>query len=257
MKTTTGPECVARLERSLLTSWPALSVAFDGDWVIRLADGHTKRANSVTCLGGDGPVSDERIDRIEAIYEGRGLPPVFRLSPLAPPALSEALDRRGWRRFDESIVMIRALDPDLSDTSLPQGAKIEIATPSEPDGAWLEACRRFENLSDADLATLSLMLRRLIPDACYGSLSVDRDVAALALAVIDNELIGLFDVNTAREQRRRGFSRRLLTRLLSHGLDRGASLGWLSVAADNEAAIGLYQGLGFAEVYRYHYRSKT
>ena len=46
-------DLVLRLERSMLTSWPALSVAFDGDWVIRLADGVTKRSNSVTCLGAD------------------------------------------------------------------------------------------------------------------------------------------------------------------------------------------------------------
>ena len=30
----------------MLTSWPALSTSFDGDWVIRLAAGVTKRLNS-------------------------------------------------------------------------------------------------------------------------------------------------------------------------------------------------------------------
>ncbi len=252
------PSSIARLERALLTSWPALSVAFDDDWVIRMANGYTKRANAVSCLGAGGPVDDERIDRIEAIYERHGLPPVFRVSPLAPPALSEALNRRDWRRFDESIVMISPLQAALCEShDLPPDVTVEIMSKEQPNSIWLEACYRIEDLSEAAFSTFSMMLQRLIPDAGYGALSADGVIASIALSVIDQELVGLFDVNTVKTARRQGFSRHLLTRLLRHGRDRGASHGWLSVVADNTAAISLYQSLGFAEVYRYHYRSKV
>jgi ribosomal protein S18 acetylase RimI-like enzyme len=38
-------------------------------------------------------------------------------------------------------------------------------------------------------------------------------------------------------------------------LGRGAAFAWLQVEADNEPAIALYRSIGFAEAYRYHYRS--
>jgi hypothetical protein len=188
----------ALLERSMLTSWPALSTSFDGEWVIRLADGVTRRANSVTCLGADATDLERRIDRVEAIFERHGQPPVFRISPLAPPALTRALDERGWSRFDESIVMAggtAAFDHEGAET----GHGIQIA--ARPDAAWLEGCCRIDGLSRGKAATLALMLERLVPEAGYGRLLADDRIAALAMAVIDHELIGLFEVMTARNQR--------------------------------------------------------
>lgn len=241
----------------MLTSWPALSTSYDGDWVIRLAEGHTKRANSVTCLGSDSSDLDRRIDRTEAIFVRHGLPPVFRISPLAPKALSNTLNRRGWDTFDESLVMTLDLTADvIQDAICPSEIEAALDVTDRPDAAWLEACRRIDGLSEASLRTFSLMLRRLLPKAGYGRLSVDDDIVALALAVVDVELVGLFDVMTAKEQRRRGFSRHLLSQLLSFGHQQGATHGWLSVAALNDPAVALYRSLGFVEVYRYHYRSK-
>lgn len=235
----------------MLTSWPALSTSFDGDWVIRLADGVTKRSNSVTCLGGDLSDLERRINRVEAIFERHGLPPVFRISPLAPSALTPALNARRWRRFDESIVMTAgaaAFDQ--------RGTETGLCISEKPDDGWLEGCCRIDGLSADDAATLSLMLERLIPKAGYGHIMVDDRVAALALAVIDNELVGLFEVMTAKDRRRQGYSRFLVSSLLRFGQKQGATTGWLAVAAANEPAVKLYRSLGFSEVYRYHYRAK-
>jgi ribosomal protein S18 acetylase RimI-like enzyme len=35
---------------------------------------------------------------------------------------------------------------------------------------------------------------------------------------------------------------------------RGAARVYLQVAVENEAALGLYRGMGFTEHHRYHYR---
>lgn len=242
----------------MLTSWPALSTSFDDDWIIRLADGMTKRSNSVTCLGSDASELDQRIDRVEGIFEQRGLPPVFRVSPLASPALTKALDRRGWRRFDESIVMTLDLVANPAEGNQGgSGEKTDIDIACHPDDAWLDGCRRIDGLSDEDARTLPLILERLMPKAGYGRITADKDSAALALAVLDVELVGLFLVMTAEDQRRKGFSRRLLSHLLHAGRQHGGTTGWLAVASYNEPAVALYQSLGFSEVYRYHYRSKA
>ena len=245
---------VLRLERSMLTSWPALSTSFDGDWVIRLARGVTNRSNSVTCLGDDPSKLEEKIDRIETVFERHALPPTFRMSPLASPALTEALDRRGWRRFDESIVMTVDL-PLHRQRTMESGFSMDIA--GMPDDDWLRTCCRIDGTRTTDLATLSRMLECLIPMTGYGRILKDDEIAAVAMIVVDHELAGLFEVLTAKEQRRRGFSRALVSKLLHFSGEHGAATGWLAVAADNEPAVKLYRSLGFCEVYRYHYRAKA
>ncbi|MBM6579656.1 hypothetical protein ILT44_05645 [Microvirga sp. BT689] len=50
-----------RIEEACLNGWPALrEVVFDG-WLIRLADGHTRRANSVNLLSSGTLPLDHKI----------------------------------------------------------------------------------------------------------------------------------------------------------------------------------------------------
>lgn len=244
---------VARLERSMLTCWPALSVMFDRDWVIRLADGYTKRANSVTCLGSDDADLEARIEHVQAIYEARGQPAIFRLSPLSPPALDQDLERRGWRRFDETVVMTCAIDDLAGLPSAPLDAEVEIKT--QPDPLWLRSCQRIGGSNQRDLATLSTMLERLIPPAGYARIGDAGRVDAMGLVVVDRDLAGLFELMTVTTRRRQGLASAVLRRLFSWSEVMGAKTVWLSVLADNPAALQLYHSLGFREVYRYFHRA--
>ena len=236
----------------MLTSWPALSTAFDGDWVIRLADGVTKRSNSVTCLGDDDTDLEARIDRTTEVYHGQGLPAIFRLSPLAPPALDASLQQRGWPRFDETIMMTADLDEIISRLAGAPDHHVDIDTAA--DRTWIASCFRLDGAQANELVTLETMLSRLVPPAGYGHIGGDR-IDALALVVIDHKLAGLFEVLTVKEKRRQGLARTLMHKLFAWSHGQGATTGWLAVIADNQPAVRLYQSLGFREVYRYHYRS--
>jgi GNAT superfamily N-acetyltransferase len=243
---------VARLERAMLTSWPSLSVVYDGDWVVRLADGYTKRANSVTCLGGDDTDLDRRIDRVTGIYSERDQPTIFRLSPLAPPALDDALADRGWRWFDETIVMTTSLDDLGADPFSTDG---DVKIDKAPDEAWLRSCDRIDGSAPKHLVTLSTMIERLVPPAGFGRINGTDGIDALALVVVDGDHAGAFEVLTKPEKRRQGLARRLLSALYAWSADQGAKTAWLSVLVHNCPAVQLYQSLGFSEVYRYHHRS--
>ncbi|MEM8952172.1 MAG: GNAT family N-acetyltransferase [Pseudomonadota bacterium] len=243
------------MERSILTSWPALSVAYDEDWVIRLADGVTKRSNSVTCLGADNRDLERRIDRVVKIYEAHGLPTIFRLSPLAGPALSTCLDQRGWRRFDETIIMTADLDHVLAQTEHAPDLQVDID--DRPDRDWIRHCFRLEGAEVDTVDTLETMLQRLVPKAGYARAGESGQIDALGLMVIDDELAGLFEVLTVKERRRQGLAGALLHQLFRWSRNEGARTGWLAVVADNLPAVGLYRKLGFREVYRYHYRSNA
>jgi hypothetical protein len=98
---------VAALERACLTAVPAQRVAFDGSFVARSFLGGTGRANAASSLWpADDPDLVERIARIEARYEARGLPVRFRSTPLDPPGLGQILSARGYVTKDETIIFV-------------------------------------------------------------------------------------------------------------------------------------------------------
>jgi ribosomal protein S18 acetylase RimI-like enzyme len=76
------------------------------------------------------------------------------------------------------------------------------------------------------------------------------------MAVAERGYVGLFDINTAPQWRRKGIGTQLVRTLLSWGKDHGASRAYLQVMKDNEAALALYASLGFTEAYAYWYRVK-
>jgi len=251
-------EVIRRLERAMLNSWPALSVVLDGGWVIRLADGYTKRANSVTCLDPDDMDVDARIERAERIFGQHVLPTIFRLSPLASPALEAALAERGWRQFDETIVMTceLAMLNNQQDTAAPNDdGDHDVDIRAEPDEAWLLNCDRIEGPETPHLQTLRQMLNRLLLPAGFARIDGQDGIDAMALMVVDGELTGLFDLLTAPHRRRQGLGSALLRHLFAWSAAEGAKTVWLSVLAHNQPARHLYQSLGFREVYRYYHRS--
>ena len=57
-----------RIEESSLNAWPALrQMLFDG-WILRFAEGYTKRANSVNPLYGSSLDVSEKVDICEELY---------------------------------------------------------------------------------------------------------------------------------------------------------------------------------------------
>jgi ribosomal protein S18 acetylase RimI-like enzyme len=72
--------------------------------------------------------------------------------------------------------------------------------------------------------------------------------------VRDNDLAGIFEMETEAARRRRGHASSVLASALKWAVSRGARTAWLQVNADNLAARQLYERFGFGEVYRYAYR---
>ena len=77
---------------------PALQqILFDG-WVLRFARGYTKRANSINPLFGSALEVGAKVDACARLYEEKGLPPIYRLTPFShPPELDPVLAQRGYR----------------------------------------------------------------------------------------------------------------------------------------------------------------
>ncbi len=90
---------VRRLEELSLNAWPALETTLLDGWLVRFAEGYTRRANSVQPLY--PPLGSVRanVEACAAAYAARGQDAIFKLTPASEPAgLDELLTRLGYAR---------------------------------------------------------------------------------------------------------------------------------------------------------------
>lgn len=238
---------IRRLECLAFNAWPALRTCLRDGWVLRFADGHTKRANSANALWpGTGPLAP-RLDAFEADYRRAGLTPVFRATPLAEPGLDEALAARGYSRFDESLVMTASLEGTHAP---PPGVDLD----PDPEAGWLDELAAAAAAPARERATLARMLACLVPAAVFARVREAGEARAFAMGVVEDGHLGIFEVLTVPASRGRGLARRAIEALAAWGQRQGAARAYLQVTEANAPARALYAKFGFEIAYRYHYR---
>ncbi|MDR3515822.1 MAG: GNAT family N-acetyltransferase [Azospirillaceae bacterium] len=237
---------VAALERCAFQAWPALQTIGCDGWLLRFADGFTKRANSVNAVAPTGAFAAV-LEMAERQYGQRRQPAIFRLTPLAGHEADAILDQRGYRRLDDSAVMVAPISPALR---IDSGVVIR----ETPSGDWRTGYTDAGAIPVGHRATLARMLAAIAPPAAFAQLVERGQPVAWGLAVVDRDKVGLFDIMTAVPARRRGFGRRLVTSLLAWGRGQGATTAYLQVVTANVPAVALYHSLQFRTFYPYHYR---
>jgi GNAT superfamily N-acetyltransferase len=242
-----------RIEEASLRAWPAHSDSdFDG-WRLRFADGYTRRANSVTPLGSSRLALDDKVATCERLYAERGLPAIFRMTPFAPPALDALLERRGYRRADETEVRARRLDTALP----PSACRTRVGVRVYGVDRWLEIFAALSGSPAGNRAAHRAVLNAVPGTRRLLVLWADGTPAACGMSVHADGLLGLFDLVTAAERRNRGFGSEILRRALSWAARQRIEEAYLQVLATNGAACRIYDRLGFELVYRYHYRERV
>ena len=238
---------IRTFEARAFRAWPALETRTEHGWVQRLAGGYTKRANSINALKPEGVLTQEMKDRLEAPYRAAGLPPIWRLTALAPAGTDELLAAAGYRRIDESLVQRAPLDDRFV-------ADPEVRFAAAPSDAWLAGFATLSPVAPQHRETMARMLRSIAAPVGFARVEDKGEPVAFALGVVDGDHVGLFDVLVAPQARRRGRARRGTARLGAWGRTHGARFSYLQVVATNAAALPLYASLGFETSYRYAYR---
>ena len=239
-----------RIEEASLNAWPALSqILFDG-WVVRTAHGFTRRANSVTPLAQGGHRAlEDRVRWCENHYAKAGLPSLFRLPTCcAVEALQAYLLDRGYEPEDPNVVLAAPLE--AADGAVPTGARFIDREP------WLATYASLTGEPDSARVLHDLVLRGIPGDCLFAVVQEDGRPVACGLGVVEDDLLGLFDVVTAPDARRRGHGRTLVSALHARGHRAGARAAYLQMHVDNGAAAALYDGFGYVERYRYAYLRK-
>lgn len=237
-----------------MNAWPALKEIFYDGWLIRLANGATRRTNSVNVIGQGSRSLGDKIAYCEDVYRAHGQPPYFRILSTGPKELDGALDARGYRREDETCTLFMNFQrhrPPAVDR------KIELdILEGRPSSEWLAAHRRLSRRTVEEAAALHAVLDMLAIPAFFGEArSDDGHISSVAFGAVHERMMCLQWVVTDPEQRRRGLSRATLSALLQRGQESGATGACLQVVTANASAIRLYESIGFhCELYRYHYR---
>lgn len=243
------PAMVRRYEAVGARAWPAASVSYDGAWAVRITPGlASRRLNSINPLDpGDTRDIEARIKHLSAQFTAAGQRPCFRLTPLAPTQLDDALEKLNWVRKRETIVM------QLELSGLEMDRSVELS-PLDAISDYVRASlANHDHLNEPEEA-FSALLGRIQP--AKGMFVIEDKGVAVAnvLCVQDRDLAGIFDLCTRETERRNGYATRLMHSALRWAQKNGARTAWLQIEANNKAALALYQQLGFSEVYRYAYR---
>lgn len=237
-----------RIEEAALNAWPPLQQILHDGWLLRFADGYTKRANSANPIYPSSLSPAENVAFCEREYTARGLPPIFRLTPFAPEALDAYLAAQGYRVLEPTLVMTRGLE-DVPAPAAAEGRLAEL-----PLDDWLAEYHRMRGTANSPAHRG--MLRAIPSECCYAVLMTDEGAAACGLGVREGELLGIFDIVTDPLRRGQGYGTQLVQGLLGWAVARGARVAYLQVVEANEPARRLYTRCGFAELYRYWYRVK-
>lgn len=243
---------VKRIEEACLNGWPALQeVVFDG-WLIRLAEGHTRRTNSVNLVSGGSQPLDRKIAYCEGIYALHRLPTIFCVPSTAEPALDRALTERGYAGpEDESCVLFM----DFAEAP-PKAVADAVLNEGFPDDAWLAALARLHRQDERTQRGHRRILENLSVPAVFAGIHTGGEPGALAFGAVHDGLVCVNSVVSDPALRRQGLARKAVSAVLAWAQERCRAQGaCLSVVADNGPARALYASMGFSrEMYRYHYR---
>jgi ribosomal protein S18 acetylase RimI-like enzyme len=258
---------IRHLEELAMNAWPALQTNLYDGWVLRFADGFTKRANCVSPLYNSSLPLQVKLDFCEKEYSPRNLPVVYKLTPENPEELDQELEKRGYSRSEAVAVKTLSLEDYISrknignsditangESDAENATDIEVA--SEFSENWLADLIKSSDLCPKDQITK----KRLLQSICTKVISVSKQVhgsrVGFGYGVIENDFMGIFGVFIAEEQRGNGYGREIMNRLLSAAAKRGIKVAYLQVAVGNMQAVNLYESLGFKKEYQYWYRVK-
>jgi N-acetylglutamate synthase len=238
----------ATIEFAAARALPSRERAIDDGWRLRRDDaGVVRRANSVFAAESGIAPLPVKLARAEAWYGARGRPTRFQISPASAPAgLAAALRSRGYRFETPVQVLQRSIGPTLAADAGPAvGSGVRWS--ASVDEAWLAAYAT--TVPASELAARVRLAATAPAPRAYAAIGA----VACGMAVLDGELVGLFDLATAPAARRSGHATAVTASLLAWGLSGGARRAYLQVAETNLAARSLYERLGFRLAYRYLY----
>jgi ribosomal protein S18 acetylase RimI-like enzyme len=240
---------IRTIEEITLNAWPPLQTMLVDGWVLRFANGYTRRANSISPLYTSANSVEDKIEFCEQVYWGKRLPVVFKMtSAVYPGNLDATLEQRGYAVDAPTNVQTMS----LIDQNFSGDAELNATMTTE----WLDSFCRMNKIADERKPTMQTMLDNIVPQKCFAAIRQQNQIIACGLSVLQDGYIGFYDIVTDAAFRNQGFGKQLMNSLLAWGKKNGAQNAYLQVMQNNSIALRLYSQLGFTQAYEYWYRMK-
>ena len=245
---------LSRIEDAgLNASAPPQQRWLDG-WLVRFSPGKAKRARCVNAVAPGRLPIPEKLALCQQVFDEARLPLIVRITPLSEPQKLDAwLAHHGLRKFDDTRVMVNADLKTLTPETLPPGTSLQRV--GHAAFAQIVGQLRGSPLSQQQAHAQRLELSPVPFEGWVLRRAGESAVLACGQTAAEAEIVGVYDVFTATEERNQGWARKLCGQLLDRARERGARIGYLQVDASNLAARAVYRRLGFADAYAYHYRT--
>ncbi len=242
-------------ELSTIT-WPPKMILNLNGWKLRISEGVTKRANSVSPTLYTGNDLNADIARVERFFQEKGLPAIFQLPDYFEPSeLRNILLSSGYKVIDETIVMIG----DISVLKLPSIATDFDLHHFEGDiERWISAFRTLRESSKSLIEGFRDIIERATKsNVCYYLAEKENKAVAVGLTISEGNYMGIYNMFTHQDYRRQGVAQALISMIIEWGEINLIDHVFLQVEADNLGAIQLYKKIGFKEKYSYRYLIKS
>ncbi len=251
-------EHIALIEECAANALPPSYLQVIDGWRLRYNQGVTRRANSVLAAYEGSYKLEDKLKLVGAFYGRLGARARFQLCPASQPKhLDDFLAARGYRIDGVVQVQTAAISTVLAKTRSLPGFQFDLCEQANKD--WLALYTQLEHPGDKSgdkksAAIRRAMFRRIPVPTAYVLLCLDDRAAAVGLGVLERGQLGIFNMVTAPNFRRRGVATAIIQALAAWGEERGAKEMYLQVAQENFRAQAMYERLGFATLYNYHYR---
>jgi len=238
---------IRTIEGHSARAWPAQTATPISGWELRLSPLlSSRRTNSLNAVAPEAGRFETVLRMAQSICRDQGVPCHVRLQPLAGQEPIDHLKSLGLQGGGETIVETLAVSGGH-----PVDPRVILA--EELSDLWLDTYASTHHYSATESDAIRSALSSVaIPQGF--AVALDEGVpCAVGRAAIHDGLLGLFQIATLPNRRRKGFGRAIMSALLEWGREKGADKAYLQVESGNVAARTLYENLGFQPLYTYDY----
>lgn len=251
MKAKTQNHSLYLIENLAQNAWPCYIQAKIENWRMRATFGVSKRANSVHTIG-SMPKDPTWLQKIEAFYKNKSIPPCFYISDISPTDLDSILETKGYKKIDECFIMTASCT-DIINHEVKNSAWI-IDCLSEPDRKWIDEFIDLEGFSPDRHKAYTYIFSSIKPTKTFLRISTQDETVGLSTVVVEKGWGCISNIVVNPRHRRKGIANQIINHLSKWAYENGAHHMYLQVVQTNHPAVHLYKKIGFTPVSNHHYR---
>jgi ribosomal protein S18 acetylase RimI-like enzyme len=239
------------IEELSMNAWPSIQTMLYDGWVIRMANGYTKRANSINPIYNSKNELDEKIEYCKELYTKYNLPTIYKI-----------IDCEDYKLIDKKLETLNYELVDITSVQISNEISIlknnftGIIIDTEFDTKWINGFIECGNIKKEYIETIKIMLKNITGNKIVIYKESGGKIAGCGYGVIENNFVGIFDIIVKENERGKGYGKEIVKTILSEAGKHGIKKSYLQVVENNIIAKNLYEKLGYKEEYKYWYRKK-